>query len=196
MEQYLNARVKRYVQNRLFSQINKTKTILGLAGTHPEEYMEVLPEHKQVVLVDFNPVNEFVRRNSLIGEFDLLTNSPAHHKPVTFVDCDFCRSIINNGDDLLYIYNKMKLSKVKNKYIAFTFCIRGVGEHGTIKWLEKHFPELNIPKRRQFINDPDCNVLGYKQYVQCLYNTQYGGRINLYKYRDSGDHMISGIIKL
>ncbi len=43
MEQYLDAKVKRFVQKRLFSHIPKTKTILGLAGTHPEKYMEVLP---------------------------------------------------------------------------------------------------------------------------------------------------------
>lgn len=196
MEQYLHARVKRYVQNRLFSQIPKTKTILGLAGTHPEKYIEVLPEHKQIVLVDFNPVNESIRRNSLIGEFDLLTNSPANYSPVTLVDCDFCRSIINNGDDLLYIYNKMKLSKVKNKYIAFTFCIRGVGESKTVKWLSEHFPELNITNKCMFINDSKHCDLGWGQYVQCMFNCEKGGRLNLYKYRDSGDHMISGMIRL
>jgi hypothetical protein len=39
MEQYLDA----FVQRRLFSRIDKAKTILGLAGTHPEEYMKILP---------------------------------------------------------------------------------------------------------------------------------------------------------
>lgn len=72
MEQYLDARVKRYVQRRLFSKIDKTKTILGLAGTHPEKYIEVLPYHKRLVLVDFNPSRNYVKRNSLVGEFDLL----------------------------------------------------------------------------------------------------------------------------
>lgn len=79
MEQYLDAKVKRFVQKRLFSYIPKTKTILGLAGTHPEKYMEVLPYHKQVILVDFNPVNSSIRRNSLIGEFDLVTSQPANY---------------------------------------------------------------------------------------------------------------------
>lgn len=54
--------------------------------------MEVLPYHKQVILVDFNPVNSSIRRNSLIGEFDLV----AHHSPITFVDCDFCKSIVSS----------------------------------------------------------------------------------------------------
>lgn len=84
------------VQKRLFSYIPKTKTILG---SHPEKYMEVY--HKQVILVDFNPVNSSIRRNSLIGEFDLVTSQPAHHSPITFVDCDFCKSIVSCGDDLI-----------------------------------------------------------------------------------------------
>lgn len=119
MEQYLDAKVKRFVQKRLFSHIPKTKTILGLAGTHPEKYMEVLPYHKQVILVDFNPVNSSIRRNSLIGEFDLVTSQPAHHSPITFVDCDFCKSIVSCGDDLIYIYNKMKKSLQKQVHCIY-----------------------------------------------------------------------------
>lgn len=103
--------------------------------------MEVLPYHKQVILVDFNPVNSSIRRNSLIGEFDLVTSQPAHHSPITFVDCDFCKSIVSCGDDLIYIYNKMKKSLVKNKYIAFTFSLRVVGFDATLNWLKVNFPE-------------------------------------------------------
>lgn len=77
--------------------------MLGLGGLHPEKYLEVVPEHKNCVLVDFNPA--LVRRNSLIGEFDLLTNSPAERSPLNFVD--FCKSI-------------------RNKYI--TFSCRTAGE--------------------------------------------------------------------
>lgn len=83
------------------------------------KYLEVVPEHKNCVLVD-----ALVRRNSLIGEFDLLTNSPAERSPLNFVD--FCKSIINNGADLLYIYTKMQLSPIRNKYI--TFSCRTAGE--------------------------------------------------------------------
>lgn len=70
MEQYLNAIVKRTVQK--FSHIKSTKIVLGLAGTHPEEYIKILPINQRTILVDFNPVNPFIRRNSIIGEFDLL----------------------------------------------------------------------------------------------------------------------------
>ena len=77
MEQYLDAKIKRFTQKQLFKKITKVKTMLGLGGLHPEKYLEVVPEHKNCVLVDFNPADALVRRNSLIGEFDLLTNSPA-----------------------------------------------------------------------------------------------------------------------
>ena len=194
MEQYLDANVKRYVQKQLFSHIRKTKTILGLAGLHPEKYLKVLPKHKQCVLVDFNPVNALVRKNSLIGEFDLLTNQPAEYSPVNFVDCDFCRSIINNGMDLKYIYYKMRLSPVKNKYIAFTFCLRGVGEEKTMEWLAVNFPELNIPLNYSFIVDTRCKETGFRKYVMRAFDGEK--YLNIYRYRDSGDHMISGLIKI
>lgn len=100
MEQYLDAKIKRFTQKQLFKKITKVKTMLGLGGLHPEKYLEVVPEHKNCVLVDFNPADALVRRNSLIGEFDLLTNSPAERSPLNFVDCDFCKSIINNGADI------------------------------------------------------------------------------------------------
>ena len=47
MEQYLNAIVKRTVQKYLFSHIKSTKIVLGLAGTHPEEYIKILPIKEQ-----------------------------------------------------------------------------------------------------------------------------------------------------
>lgn len=72
MEQYLDAKIKRFTQKQLFKKITKVKTMLGLGGLHPEKYLEVVPEHKNCVLVDFNPADALVRRNSLIGEFDLL----------------------------------------------------------------------------------------------------------------------------
>lgn len=123
MEQYLDAKIKRFTQKQLFKKITKVKTMLGLGGLHPEKYLEVVPEHKNCVLVDFNPADALVRRNSLIGEFDLLTNSPAERSPLNFVD--FCKSIINNGADLLYIYTKMQLSPIRNKYITFSYRTAG-----------------------------------------------------------------------
>lgn len=191
-EQYLEAPAKRGVQTRLFKGVTNVKTILGLAGTHPEKYVEVLPPHKQRVLVDFNPVHPGIRKNSLIGEFDMLMNQPANYCPVNFVDCDFCRSIINNGADLKYIYEKMKLSTIKNKYIAFTFSLRGVGLDKTMKWLGENFPELNIPVFYSF--DFLEQDFGPRKYVKRLHD--YWKYYDIYCYRDSGDNMISGIIKL
>lgn len=182
MEQYLNAIVKGTVQKYLFSHIKSTKVVLGLAGTHPEEYIKVLPTNQRTILVDFNPVNPFIRRNSIIGEFDLLLQERAL---VTFVDCDFCKSYKSNGDDLLYIYNKMKKNTVRNKYIAFTFSLRRTGLEDTIKWLSSNIPEC---KTTILPNAVSYNF-GDRRYLKIL--NPY-----LIQYRDSGDNMISGLIKL
>ena len=42
MKQYLDAKVKRFVQKRLFSHIPKTKTILGLAGTNIWKFFPII----------------------------------------------------------------------------------------------------------------------------------------------------------
>jgi hypothetical protein len=194
MEQYLDAKVKRFVQRRLFSRIDKAKTILGLAGTHPEEYMKILPYHKQVILVDYNPVNPSVRRNSLVGEFDLITSQPVNHNPITFVDCDFCKSVVTCGDDFTYIYNKMKKSAIHNKYIAFTFSLRNVGLERTLEFLSQF---MNIPK---CYSAPSLHIceLKSRQFVKQFLSTDESTttRLPLYMYRDSGACMISGLIKL
>lgn len=194
MEQYLNAHVKRFVQKQLFQKTYKVKTMLGLGGLHPEKYLEILPEHRHCVLVDFNPVNKTVKRNSLIGEFDLLCVKYARHNPLNFVDCDFCRSIVSNGFDLKYIYDKMSKSTVRNKCIAFTFCLRGVGEEKTLQWLSSNFPELNIPPSYTFVKDTRCSNLHSRQYVKRLWTGHEF--LDIYRYRDSGENMISGIIML
>lgn len=194
MEQYLDAKVKRFVQRRLFSRIDKAKTILGLAGTHPEEYMKILPYHKQVILVDYNPVNPSVRRNSLVGEFDLITSQPANHSPITFVDCDFCKSVVTCGDDFTYIYNKMKKSAIHNKYIAFTFSLRNVGLERTLEFLSQF---MNIPKCYSATSLHVCELKS-RQFVKQFLSTDESTttRLPLYMYRDSGACMISGLIKL
>ena len=194
MEQYLDAQVKRFVQKQLFKKTYKVKTMLGLGGLHPEKYLEVLPEHKHCVLVDLYPVNNTVKLNSLIGEFDLLSINYNWWSPLNFVDCDFCKSILSNGYDLQYIYNKMKKSVTKNKYIAFTFCLRGVGEEKTIQWLANNFPELNIPNCYTFVKDSRCDNLKSRQYVKRLWTGSEF--LDIYRYRDSGENMISGIIQL
>lgn len=47
-----DAKIKRFTQKQLFKKITKVKTMLGLGGLHPEKYLEVVPEHKNCVLVD------------------------------------------------------------------------------------------------------------------------------------------------
>ena len=187
MEQYLKAPAKRYVQQKIFSRIDKAKTFLGLAGSHPEKYLEVIPPANKVVLVDFNPVNAMVRRNSLIGEFDLLRMQEDCYTVVNAVDCDFCKSILSNGDDLLYIYNKLKKSLRKNKYISFTFSLRGVGVDKTLEWLSSNFPEIEVSDGIFIPGDKDFGPMKYVKHIPGTH---------LYMYRDSGDNMISGLIKI
>lgn len=114
------------------------------------------------------------------------------NKRAEFVDCDFCKSIINNGADLLYIYTKMQLSPIRNKYI--TFSCRTAGDERTIEWLAKNFPELDIPRNYVFINDTRCKEIGYRQYVKRMYDPTRDRFLD--KYRDSGDNMITGLIKI
>lgn len=195
MEQYLNAPVKRYVQKQLFSKMDKVKTFLGLAGPHPEEYCKVIPLSKYSVLVDFNPTKSWVKKNSLIGEYDLQTALIKDNQPINAIDCDFCKSFISNGPDLIYLYYKMKRSTVKNKYISFTFSLRGTTEEETLKWLSDNFPEIGINLHNIFKKGINVEGSRERQYVK-----QYGivndKCLNLYMYRDSGDNMIAGLIKL
>lgn len=84
----------------------------------------------------------------------------------------------------------MKLSTVRNQYIAFTFSLRGVGEKATLIWLRDHFPELGIKSSTEQSHSLDLNILQHRQYVKEYDN------LNLFGYRDSGDNMISGLIKV
>lgn len=191
MEQYLDAKVKRYVQKRLFSQVRSARMILGLAGPYPYEYMRSIfrnihfGDSTNIRLVDLNPAADVVRKNTIVAEFDILQYNHPDRCPVTFVDCDFCKSIINCGDDLLYIYNKMKKNNVRNKYITFTFSLRKVGLEATLNWLLHNFPELYIQSPKSL----DLNILQHRQYVKEYSPVLFG-------YRDSGENMISGIIKI
>lgn len=83
---------------------------------------------------------------------------------------------------MLYIYNKMKKNLVRNKYIAFTFSLRGVGLEKTLKWLLHNFPELYIQSPKSL----DLSILQHRQYVKEWSPVLFG-------YRDSGDNMISGL---
>ena len=78
----------------------------------------------------------------------------------------------------------MKKSLVKNKYIAFTFSLRVVRFDATLDWLKVNFPELSVENRN--INRSEMKR---RQYIKELNPA-------LYIYRDSGDNMISGLIKL
>lgn len=195
MEQYLDAKVKRYVQKKLFQNVWCADIFIGLAGSHWEEYLKTLPERSRTILVDYNPTSPKVRRNSLVGEVDLQISKYPYNNGVNFVDCDFCKTITTCGDDLLYIYNKMKRNRRKiRKYISFTFSVRMCGKEETINWLVSKFPQLMSQDKSYGMTLSE--VFDEEVEMPELHNTQCIHRFSpyLYGYIDSGAYMISGII--
>lgn len=51
--------------------------------------------------------------------------------------------------------------------------------------------ELGIPRNYVFINDTRCKEIGYRQYVKRMYDPTRDRFLDIYKYRDSGDNMIT-----
>lgn len=183
MKSYNDCPLKRSIQkNHCWFMEPHHKTILGLSS--PEivnDYLQVLPEHDDLFLVNYEPIDEAINANSLIGMFDILL-----HRNIipTFIDADFCNSIINSGDDLVYIYNKCKKLK-RDITISFTFSIRGVGLSKTINWLHKQFPEIWFG----LIKVPfDQHLWKSRQFAYA-----YGDCVH---YRESGDQMITGVIRI
>ena len=182
MKSYDNCILKRKIQLKMWFPEPYHKTILGLSSPEiVDDYLEVFPKHENLILVNYEPVDDAINANSLIGMFDILL----HRKLTpTFIDADFCNSIKNSGDDLIYIYNKCKKLN-RDITISFTFSIRGTGLLYTLKWLQEHF-NVNV---NNYIGYPVLEkYYGYRQFAN-----KYGDCIH---YRDSGDQMITGIINI
>ena len=183
MKSYNDCPLKRSIQKNhcWFGEVYH-KTILGLSS--PEivyDYIQVLPKHNDLILVNYEPKDDAINANSLIGMFDILL----HRNIVpTFIDADFCNSILNSGDDLVYIYNKCKKLN-RDITISFTFSIRGVGLLNTMKWLKHNFPEIWFGLVKVPFNKP---LWKSRQFAY-----SYGDCIH---YRESGDQMFTGVIKL
>ena len=200
MKTYDNCPLKRSIQKFMWGNIPiQTKRILALSGPNQEwEYLNALPgKHfcdKKITLVNYKfdskiPIWVESIENSLIGAFDMMVHE---NRIPFFIDADFCRSIKGNGDDLVYLYNKCKKLN-RNIYISFTFSIRGVGFQHTIDWLRDNFP-ININDNSWLSKDNEffMQMLHYQlQYREFAY--YYGDVIH---YRESGDQMITGVIKI
>lgn len=173
---YDNCPLKRSIQATLFPK--KANIVLGLSSPKiSPTYLEILPKHKELYLVNYEPEDEAINANSLVGMFDVLVNKGI---VPDFIDCDFCDSIKSSGLDLAYIYYKCVALK-KEIDIAFTFAVRGITLNDTMKWLTS-FPLL---VKMQTPYDYD---FGYRQYAY-----QYGDLIH---YRESGEQMITGVIHI
>ena len=185
MKSYNDCPLKRSIQkNHCWFGETYHKTILGLSS--PEvvyDYIQVLPKHDDLILVNYEPKDDAINANSLIGMFDILL-----HRNIipTFIDADFCNSIKSSGDDLIYIYNKCKKLN-KDITISFTFSIRGVGLLNTFKWIHEHFPEVWIGNRPLRVYAQE--ILGKRQFAY-----SYGR--DCIHYRESGDQMITGLIRI
>jgi hypothetical protein len=173
---YDNCPLKRSIQATLFPE--KADIVLGLSSPKiVPTYLEVLPKHKELYLVNYEPEDDAINANSLAGMFDILLRKGIIPD---FIDCDFCDSIKSSGLDLAYIYYKCTLLK-KDIVIGFTFAVRGITLRETVEWLET-FPikaGIQIPYKYDF---------NRRQFAY-----QYGDFIH---YRESGEQMITGVIKI
>lgn len=184
MKSYNNCPLKRDIQLCMWITEPHHRTILGLSSPEVvQDYLQVLPKHDNLILVNFEPIDEAINCNSLIGMFDILLY---RNIIPTFIDADFCKSIKSCGDDLIYIYNKCKKLN-RDITISFTFSIRGVGLNSTIDWLRNNFSEICV-SNQCFRRNPK-EVLGKRQF------SFYCGRDCIY-YRESGDQMITGLIRI
>ena len=182
MKSYNDCPLKRNIQLGMWFPEPFHKTILGLSS--PEVvcgYLQVLPKHDDLILVNYEPIDEAINANSLVGMFDILLH---RNKIPTFIDADFCDSILSSGDDLVYIYNKCKKLN-KNITISFTFSISGVGLLYTLKWLQEHF-NVNVN-----------NCIGHPVLEEYYSYRQFANKYrDCIHYRESGDQMITGLIRI
>lgn len=178
MKEYANCPLKRAIQSALFPE--KANIILGLSSPRIEaSYISVLPKHKDLFLVNYEPEDDVINANSLIGLFDLLLQKKIYPD---FIDADFCNTIWGSGADLLYLYQKCSRFK-KDVIISYTFSVRDVGLDKTMKWLES-FPNVQMGQQLKVFEELWQPRQFAYQYGECIH------------YRESGDNMISGIIKL
>lgn len=173
---YNNCPLKRSIQATLFPK--KADIVLGLSSPKiVPSYLAVLPKYKELYLVNYEPEDDAINANSLVGMFDILLQRGIIP---SFIDADFCDSIKSSGADLMYLYYKC-LTLKRDITLSFTFAVRGVTLQNTMKWLE------DFPVKDGIKTPYDFNF----EHRQFAY--QYGEMIH---YRESGEQMISGIINI
>ena len=63
-------------------------------------------------------------------------------------------------------------------------------------FLTKNYRKNEHSRNYVFINDTRCKEIGYRQYVKRMYDPTRDRFLDIYKYRDSRDNMITGLIKI
>lgn len=185
MNEFKNCTIKREVQHILFTNVNKKGVkITGLSGSNIEEYSKILKNHfnsNNIKLVDFN----------IKGE-NIINNKISNVKPTLVMDCDFCDTIINSGEELLKVYNNMTIRYPnKEKILAFTFSNRmSGGLQKTLDWLNTNIYKESLQLNNQ--NYSKCINPG-KYWRIIGHNQNNFNKSILISYRDSVS-MLSGII--
>ena len=183
METFNNS-VKRTVQKTLFSKFKTIGNFTGLAGPSFEEYDALARKYfkGKIVLVD----NEVISPKILNRD---ITEVPA----TRIMDCDFCRTYVESGEALKYIFNKMDLNFLHNKTLLFTLSIRYVGLDNTLDWLNVNFYNKSLTN----VKGTPTISLSDKGYIKFLLHKQNRFKDSLLiQYRNKNNtHMLSGGIK-
>jgi hypothetical protein len=173
--------VKRIVQQILFTQMATNGDVTGLAGEDYQDYEKVLKKYfkRKIFLVDTNITGPNIRN-------ECITNT----KLTRIVDCDFCKSYVNAGEELITVFNKMIQQPIKtySRVLLFTLSLRGPGLNNTLDWLNLHLYDgsLKTDKVKKSLLIDDFSYIRIINHSQITFNSSF-----LIQYRDSS-HMLSG----
>lgn len=193
MKDFQDVSVKRLVQNFLFSQVNvQNIKVTGLAGPHPLEYKEMLIKYFNPIdinLVDIPSWNYADEKRKYVTEWNYISRV----KATSVMDCDFCDTIINSGNEFLKVYDKMQKLPDKEKILAFTFSTRmSGGIERTLDWISDNLYDGTIKScdlKGQYIHSSK-----YRSYIYGISHRQIKFKKSLWvRYRDTSN-MLSGIV--
>lgn len=186
MKDFQDVSVKRQVQNFLFSKVNiKNTVVTGLAGKNPLEYKKLIEHYfdpLKVELVDFYRYPDITQWNYI---------SKVQVTPV--MDCDFCSSVVNSGEEFLTVFDNLKKLPAKEKVLAFTFSTRMAGGlDETLKWLSHYLYNDSFKEIDRFVGN--IYTSKYRSYIlQIQHEQSVFKKSLLVRYRETSN-MLSGIV--
>lgn len=199
---YLDVPAKRLVQNYIAEKLKleSHSSFIGLADIYGldsyENFVSKLnTDSTNTKFIGFDQMFYLAQKNPskyLWGDINL----EVRENPYDVIDADFCKSCINNGDDLINIISWMNQNNPDRlKTLMFTLSIRGVGVHKTLEFFKQNIYLNNfkvdyIYEKSKYEYLP-LNYRGYLYEIKHTQNTFLQSQ--LFQYRDT-DHMISGAI--